>query len=243
MPFRQLPATIISRNKVLEQTSQKVANTAPEQMAISSETQQRLQVKYPVFRKEIAERQEQLARQAEATLAENNQQLVLHSFVSHFIRVFNMGVERGKYAASDRLYFGLNANQNELPKLRSEQDLVTWAKNLIAGEEKRVSVAEGDKKVKPMANPSIAEVQNELDKFLNVSNKQAEEKQAFDTENKDVLDMLPEIDDLIRDIYDEVEFYYRKETAANRRKLARQWGVQYVSRSGEAPTEEEEEVD
>uniref|UniRef100_UPI003569B6B0 hypothetical protein n=1 Tax=Draconibacterium sp. TaxID=1965318 RepID=UPI003569B6B0 len=69
-------------------------------------------------------------------------------------------------------------------------------------------------------------------------NAQSAEKQAFDAENKDVLDMLPEIDELIRDIYDEVEFYYRKETPPNRRKLAREWGVSYVSRPGEEPEDE-----
>jgi len=35
-----------------------------------------------------------------------------------------------------------------------------------------------------------------------------------------------------------IRFGYRKETPANRRKLARQWGVVYVSRPGEEPDEE-----
>lgn len=246
MPFRQLPSTILGRNKVLERASQKVESTAPEMWAISTETQTKLATLYVKLRKELAERQEQFARQAEASAAENAQQQILHCFVSHFIRVFNLAVERGQYKASDRLYYGLNASQSELPKLSTEQDLVTWALNIIAGEEKRLALnGEGEERAVetsaiPMSNPSIAEVQTELDKYIALSKAQSEEKQAFDTENKDVLDMLPEIDDLIRDIYDEVEFYYRKETAANKRKLARQWGVLYVSRSGEDPEEEAE---
>lgn len=242
MPYRQLPSTIISRNNVLEKTNQKVSSTAPEKWAITSETQTALSTLYPKFRQEMAERQEQFAAQSEATKAENAQQQVLLRFVSHFFRVFNFAVERRKYKASDRLYYGLNANQSELPKISSEQDLVTWAKNLLAGEEKRMS--HGNPNAEPpvaMSNPGADEVQVELDKYTALSNAQSAEKMAFDAENKDVLDMLPEIDELIRDIYDEVEFYYRRETPANRRKLAREWGVVYVSRPGEDPEDELEE--
>lgn len=241
MPFRRLPSTILGRSKALETASQKASSTAPELWAISTDTQAKLTILYNKFRLESAERQEQFAKQAEATESENAQQHILHNFVAHFIRVFNMGVERGKFTATDRLYYGLNVNQSDLPKLGTEQDLVTWARNLIAGEEKRLTLGEeGEKKSKPMSNPSSGEVQTELDKYIVLRNVQSTEKQAFDAENKDVLDMLPEIDELIRDIYDEVEFYYRKETAANKRKLARQWGVVYVSRSGEEPDDEVE---
>jgi hypothetical protein len=241
MPYRDFPKSVLAKNGVLEQATQKVANTAPGQMAISADTIATLETTYPVFRQEIAERQEQLARQAMATKAENEQQGVLYNYVSHFMQVLNLGILRGKFANTDRLYYGLNANQSDLPKLRSEHDLVSWAKNLVAGEAKRLSENEGEKKAKPMSNPSIGEVENELNKFIALSNAQDEEKQAFDAENKDVLDMLPAIDDLIRDIYDEVEFYYRKETAANRRKMARQWGILYVSRNGELASREEED--
>lgn len=121
-----------------------------------------------------------------------------------------------------------------VPNIRSQQDLVIWAKNLIEGEEKRLAKnAEGKATARPMSNPRISEVENEFNKYIELSNIQSAEKQAFDAENKDVLDMLPEMDELIRDIYDEVEFYYRKETPANKRKLAREWGAVYISRKGE----------
>ena len=239
MPYRRMPVSIIDRNKVLEKTSEKSSSTPAEQWAISTETQTRLTTLYPAFRQEMAERQEQFAKQAEATEMENAQQVVLRRCVSHFFQVFNLAVERGVFRASDRLYYGLNANQSELPKLSTEQDLTTWALNLVLGEQKRTQQTDPEAaEPVPMSNPSAAEVRAELTKYTELSSTQSAEKQAFDAENKDVLDMLPEIDELIRDIYDEVEFYYRKETPANRRKLARQWGVVYVSRPGEEPDEE-----
>jgi hypothetical protein len=234
-----MPVSIIDRTKVLEKTSEKATSTPADQWAISTETQTRLTTLYPAFRQEIAERQEQFAKQAEASEVENAQQVVLHRCVSHFFQVFNLAVERGVFSASDRLYYGLNANQSELPKLSTEQDLTTWALNLIMGEQKRTQQTDPEAADPvPMSNPSAAEVQTELMRYNELSSAQSAEKQAFDAENKDVLDMLPEIDELIRDIYDEVEFYYRKETPANRRKLAREWGVSYVSRPGEEPDDE-----
>ena len=232
-------ASFYYRTKVLEKTSEKATSTPADQWAISTETQTRLTTLYPAFRQEIAERQEQFAKQAEASEVENAQQVVLHRCVSHFFQVFNLAVERGVFSASDRLYYGLNANQSELPKLSTEQDLTTWALNLIMGEQKRTQQTDPEAADPvPMSNPSAAEVQTELMRYNELSSAQSAEKQAFDAENKDVLDMLPEIDELIRDIYDEVEFYYRKETPANRRKLAREWGVSYVSRPGEEPDDE-----
>jgi len=234
-----MPVSIIDRTKVLEKTSEKATSTPADQWAISTETQTRLTTLYPAFRQEIAERQEQFAKQAEASEVENAQQVVLHRCVSHFFQVFNLAVERGVFSASDRLYYGLNASQSELPKLSTEQDLTTWALNLIMGEQKRTQQTDPEAADPvPMSNPSAAEVQTELMRYNELSSAQSAEKQAFDAENKDVLDMLPEIDELIRDIYDEVEFYYRKETPANRRKLAREWGVSYVSRPGEEPDDE-----
>ncbi|WP_372650816.1 hypothetical protein [Draconibacterium sp.] len=240
MPFRQFPASVNGRISVLEKTSEKANSTSGEQWAISTETQTTLTNLYPAFRQEIGERQEQFAKQAEATENENAQQQVLRRIVSHFIRVFNMGVERGQFGAPDRLYYGLDASQSDLPRLVTEQEIVTWARNLIDGEQKRTQQRDPDAPVAvvAMSNPSATEVETELNKYVELSNAQSAEKQAFDAENKDVLDMLPEIDELIRDIYDEVEFYYRKETPANRRKLARQWGVVYVSRPGEKSEEE-----
>jgi len=239
MPYRRMPVSIIDRTKVLEKTSEKATSTPADQWAISTETQTRLTTLYPAFRQEIAERQEQFAKQAEASEVENAQQVVLHRCVSHFFQVFNLAVERGVFSASDRLYYGLNASQSELPKLSTEQDLTTWALNLIMGEQKRTQQTDPEAADPvPMSNPSAAEVQTELMRYNELSSAQSAEKQAFDAENKDVLDMLPEIDELIRDIYDEVEFYYRKETPANRRKLAREWGVSYVSRPGEEPDDE-----
>nr|WP_319509254.1 hypothetical protein [uncultured Draconibacterium sp.] len=258
MPTRELPKSTIGRYNVLEKTNEKANSTPAAQWAISSETQTKLVSFYARLRQEMAERQEQFAKQAEATKAENEQQQVLYRNVSHFMRVFNMAVERGVFSPSDRLYYGLNANQSDLPKLSTEQDLVTWARNLIDGEATRTQqsapeapavpvapdvVPTSVQEKVPMSNPSAAEVETELNKYVELSNAQSAEKQAFDAENKDVLDMLPEIDELIRDIYDEVEFYYRKETPANRRKLAREWGVVYVSRPGEEPDDEVVEED
>ena len=69
MPTRELPKSTIGRYNVLETTNEKASSTPADQWAISTETQTRLTTLYPALRQEMGERQEQFAKQAEATEA------------------------------------------------------------------------------------------------------------------------------------------------------------------------------
>ena len=54
-----------------------------------------------------------------------------------------------------------------------------------------------------------------------------------DRESNDVIGLRDEVADLVRDIWDEVEFAYRKEPASARRRHGREWGIVYVQRRSE----------
>jgi hypothetical protein len=45
-----------------------------------------------------------------------------------------------------------------------------------------------------------------------------------------VIGMREEVDDLIRDIWDELDFAFRKEPAPSKRRRLREWGVAFESR-------------
>jgi hypothetical protein len=244
MPYKKLPKTILSRKNVLDATTQKASSTAQDEWAISTQTKSKLDAGYPAYRKEVSERQSEFAKQIALSKDEDILQEILRKLVSHFWQVFNLAIERGKYIASDRTYYSLDANQHELPDIRSEKELIGWAKNFIEGEANRLAAKKDSATKLPMQNPEISEIEKALKNYLLVHNKQSAQKKKFDKENKDVLAILPKIDELILDIYDEVEFYYRRETASNKRKLASEWGIIYISSPGETPengtiTEEE----
>ncbi len=58
-------------------------------------------------------------------------------------------------------------------------------------------------------------------------------KDAYDGEQADVSNLRPAADQLIKDIWDEVEFSLRQLDAPSLRRRAREWGVTYALRPGE----------
>ena len=49
-----------------------------------------------------------------------------------------MGITRGKYQASERVLLGLSANQETVPPLPSQPDILLWAGRMVDGEAERV---------------------------------------------------------------------------------------------------------
>lgn len=59
-------------------------------------------------------------------------------------------------------------------------------------------------------------------------------------ELKDLENIFNDGSILIKDMRDEIEYYYRRESAASRRAEAARWGVHYESSTGELIEELEE---
>lgn len=183
------------------------------------------------FLTEVNERGAALSAQTSITAAANPARHDLRMYVAHFIRVFNMGVERGVYAASDRAYYGLAVSSNSLPYLNSDSDLQLWATNIKNGETARVA-AGGT----AMSNPTAAEVDAQHLALQMQLSSLTTAKDAYDTEQEDVENMRPAVDELIDDVWDEVLFALRKEDAPSLRRKAREYGVVYSISKGEEPS-------
>ena len=56
---------------------------------------------------------------------------------------------------------------------------------------------------------------------------------SVDRESEDVERLRAEVADLVRDIWDELEFVHRKDSPAARRRRCREWGVVYRERRRE----------
>jgi hypothetical protein len=232
MPFRLLPSSDAAMLNALTTAKNKAENTPAEQLAFSAETLVRLNEIEPLFKKEIAERGAALSNQTNSTAGKVTAQDNLRTYISHFIQVFNLGVERGKYKVTERPFYQLDVSQTELPSLRSEADVERWGQNIIKGDLDRKS-AGGE----AMLNPSAAEVEAAYLTFVERNTEQSSLKDTYDREQEDVERMRGNVMDLIRDIWDEVEFTYRKESAPSMRRKAREYGVYYAYRKGEPADE------
>lgn len=234
MPFRQLPQSDTARLQALDAASAKAATVDPANLAFTAESKTTLDTLRPQFQTEVAERGQALAAQTDASKAVREQAARLRMFVSHFFQNLNFGIERGVFAASDRAHYQLDVSQTTLPNMVREADLLTWAGRAVSGEASRTAAGG-----MAMPFPSAAEVQAELTQYTTLASDQSTKKDTYDDEQADVEALRDDVDGLIVDIWDEVEFTFRRDKPPSLRRKAKQYGVVYVTRPGEPPDEDE----
>jgi len=152
----------------------------------------------------------------------------VQKIISHFIQSFNNGIERGSYKISERSLYGLDINSNEVPKLTSENDIILWCDNIINGEQARVA-----KGGTAMTNPSAADVKAMEDSFKLTLKEQRDKKLEFNEKQVKMQKEREVADALIKDLWDQIEYYFRKSEPATRRLQCRSWGVRYKRLPGD----------
>ena len=230
MPARRLPDTDAGRLQALRTAKEKSDSVPAASSPLSAATKTQLDTIYPQFRTEMEQSGVALAGQTAATQAEDTQEMRLRMWSSHFFQNLNMAIDRGVIAASARAFYLLDVSQESLPNMDSETDLVLWSGRAVSGESARVAAGGA-----AMPFPPATEVNAELTLYNTRRADQSTKKDAFGAEQEDVELLRPTVDLLIRDIWDEVEFAFRHDSASSRRAKAREWGVIYTSRPGEPP--------
>ena len=229
MPFRKLPNTDESRLQALQTAFDKAASTPAGQLAFSAATKARLDAEFPVFRTEMNERGVALAGQTTATEAQDTQEARVRIWTSHFYQNLNMGIERDLIPAGARAFYQLDVSQTALPRISSEADLILWAGRVVSGEAARIAAGGV-----ALPYPPATEVATELNLYQSLRSVQSTKKDAFDAKSEDVEALRAPIDALILDLWDEVEFTFRHESASSLRNKAREYGVYYATRPGES---------
>jgi hypothetical protein len=234
MPTINRPRTDLERLEALEAAKTKADNTAAADLAFSADTLNRLNLFLPDFRNEMQQAGSALSAQNNATVALQAAKYNSRTYTAHFIQVFNLGVARGVYTADQRAHFNLAINSADLPRLITEQEIATWGQRVITGDAARVAAGGA-----AMSNPTAAEVGTALTAYLAAQGNQSTKKDAYDHEQEDVDALRDDADELIADIWDEVEFTFRKDTPPSKRRKAREYGVRYMPTPGEAPSPED----
>jgi len=233
MPYLSFPKTDKARSEALEYLVGKCygedGNPTPQALAIfSTRILDGLKPTTLSFKTEVGQRGSALVEQSLLTQDKVAALDVARMYVSHFIRVFNLGVAREVYPASARAFYGLDISQEDLPPLVAEADVIHWGDNIETGDAARIAAGGA-----PMSNPTAAEVKTKISLLKELRIQQSEKKENYDKEQEDVETMRPTVDELIRDAWDEVQFHFRKSTDPSRRRKCAEWGVVYVSRPGE----------
>jgi hypothetical protein len=229
MPYRDLPATDASRTKALSAADKKLTGIQPSARLISAETAAALTIFIPKWEKEVSERADALGKQTAVTIALNAAGVKLRLVASHFFQVFQFGVARGIFSPSGRASYELSVNEETVPNLDSESDLLLWTDRIIKGDARRIANF-GEP---AMEMPTAAEVDAALSAYNTALALQTAAKDTLESEQSDVNLLRPEADKLIRDAWDEIEFSLRKLDPPTLRRRAREWGVFYALRPGE----------
>ena len=228
MPYRRLPNTDAARIRAMKTALEKGKELPPNKLAYSAKTIVRLQKFLPLFEHNIQLQKQSAASQNKKSREYNEAARKARIYLTHFIRVMNMAIYRGDLPAETRAYYGLPTNESNVPALNTENELISWGRRIIEGEEFRIR-----KGGSPITNPTIAVVKVRFENFL-------QEHEYHKTLAKKTMDyaertgdMRKEADNLILDIWNEVETSFSSMPEDIRMKECGDYGLVYFYRKNE----------
>lgn len=210
----------------------------PAEMAFSAKNLIRLQKFLPIFEHNIQLHKLAIASQNTKSKIYNDAFHKAKTYLTHFIRVMNMAVYRGDLPVETRVYYGLPTNELKVPLMLTENELISWGKRIIEGEELRLR-----KGGSPVTNPTIAVTKVRFENFLEVHNsRQILIKRAKDFSER-TADMRKEADEIILNIWNEVEAHFSSLPYETAKKECEEYGLVYVLRKSEIRKAELQAVD
>ena len=228
MPYRRLPTTDAARIRAMKTALEKGKELPPYKMAYSAKTILRLQKFLPLFEHNIQLQRQAITSQNKKSKDYSETARKARIYLTHFIRVMNMAIFRGDLPAETRAYYGLATNETTLPSLNTENELISWGRRIIEGEEFRIR-----KGGSPITNPTIAVVKVRFENFLEGCDyhKTLAKKTMDYTER--TCEMRREADSIILDIWNEVEAAYVSLPENIRKKECEDYGLVYFYRKNE----------
>ncbi len=228
MPYRRLPNTDQSRLKALQKVYDKIENSQFGDPIIPFELQYQVKMIYPEFKQAVDLYKKAYQRQVENSKQYKELFRLAKLYVSHFIQVMNMAIQRGELPAKIRKLFDLPENSLSLPQLQTEKQVLEWGQKIIQAEEQRI--AQGQT---PIQNPRISLVKIYYEKFKDAYFFYKQSQKITEENLKNIAQMRPKVDKLIQKIWNEVENHFKKTDPDNFRQKAKDYGIVYVYRKNE----------
>ena len=228
MPYRRLPNTDTARIKAMKTALEKGKELPPNKLAFSSKTIVRLQKFLPHFDQNFKLYRQTLTSQNKKNKDYNETIRKARVYLTHFIRVMNMAIFRGDLPAETRAFYGLATDESTVPSFNTENELMSWGRRIIEGEEFRIK-----KGGSPITNPTIAVVKVRFENFLeawNYHNSLAKRTSGY-TEKNYLL--RKEADEIILQLWNEVEDTHNALPEETRKTLSEEYGLVYFYRKGE----------
>ena len=228
MPYRRLPNTDTARLKAIKTALEKGKELPPQKLAFSPKSIIRLEKILPLFENNIRLYRHAIVEQSKRNLDYNELLKKTRIYLTHFIRVMNMAIFRGELSAETRTFYAIPKADSSVPSLSTENELLSWGRRIIEGEEFRIRNGGN-----PVTNPSIAMVKVRFEAFLEAcSYHKLLEKKTIDFMEKNT-ELRLESDEIILQVWNEVENHHKLFPEEQRMKLNEAYGIKYFYRKNE----------
>lgn len=149
-------------------------------------------------------------------------------YMSHFIQVLKMSIERGEIKKSALKFYSLPEDMTGSPNLQIISELLEWGPKFIAGEKERVK-----RGGRPIYNPTVGMVSTHFDIYREAYEKHKVLQDRTREMERQLKEVRPGIDELILRIWDSIEAHYAGKTVAERMAECEKYGMRYYYRRGE----------
>lgn len=149
-------------------------------------------------------------------------------YVSHFLQVLFLAVERKEIKPQQLALYGLPSGTTTIPYMKTPEALLSWTPKIIAGERQRIKAGG-----RPIYNPTIGMVSTHFEIFKEIYEKQRVVIKRTQNTLDSIQAQRPEVDSLLLEIWNQIEKHFEKEPAETRFDECRKLGVVYYYRRNE----------
>lgn len=228
MPYRRLPKTDSARLRALKIVLDNNDVYTTRNRVIDWETLNKAQPAYDrlytACQQYNINYNNQVRKSSRFTQLQKNAEM----FLSHFIQVLFMSVERGEFKEDILTLYGLTPGEYSLPNLKTGEGILENGALIIKGEKARIK-----KGGMPIYNPSIAKVAVHYDIFKDAyENRRSLQRRTTDALDK-VTALRTDVDEVILDIWNQVEKAFESLPPEKRYDECRKYGLVYYYRKNE----------
>lgn len=149
-------------------------------------------------------------------------------YISHFIQVLYMSVEREEIKNEALLLYELNEYFPKLPAMNSEEEILGWGNKIIKAEKKRVQNGGSS-----IYSPSIALVKIKVEEFNDIAIFMQNMRRISARSSDRIKEMRKSTNNFISRFWTEIEENIDEDSPERGRQLAQEYGIIYVFRRKE----------
>lgn len=228
MPYRRLPNTDLARIYALQKAVEMEGFREKGELVLSYQTTQDAQQFLTKFQRAHRKYQQCYDLHSNSSKTYRKELQMARLYISHFIQVLNMAIMRGELRKEIKAAYGLPIDNYNNPDLNSETAIQEWGERIIKAEEERTL-----KGGVPIYNPTIAKVKVHWGVFNDHLYNQRLLRTNAAKALEEVAEMRPQADDIILDIWNQVEHTYQDLPIGARMEKCKPFGLIYYYRTSE----------